>query len=241
MNREWNHQSGEFTPGQAAMTAQASGEDIHATGDMRDIPPRVGMSDKAGPGVRLTGPLRPNGKRELVGAPFLRSSCRWWWLCGLLVAGLPLGDQNRTDAAEIASRSRWIKLADEDGLISQGRGPASASARLVVTQRSENQGVGAACDSQTHQIRELGQLCQTQKWLKRYKTGMFANLAMLANTFSCFARFANANHAVIPGKHSVWRGTGQLRESFMHSLLWELTASASKLAFVSAERDGDFG
>ncbi len=43
------------------------------------------------------------------------------------------------------------------------------------------EGPAVTANRQTLRNRELGQLCQTQKWLKRYKTGMFANLA---NVFS---------------------------------------------------------
>ena len=46
------------------------------------------------------------------------------------------------------------------------------------------EGPAVTANCQTLRNRELGQLCQTQKWLKRYKTGMFANLANLANVFS---------------------------------------------------------
>ncbi len=46
------------------------------------------------------------------------------------------------------------------------------------------EGVGVEADRQTLRNRELGQHCQLAMWLKRYKTGMFANLANLANVFS---------------------------------------------------------
>ncbi len=46
------------------------------------------------------------------------------------------------------------------------------------------QGPAVSANRQTLRNRELGQLGQTQMWLKRYKTGMFANLANLANVIS---------------------------------------------------------
>ncbi len=49
-----------------------------------------------------------------------------------------------------------------------------------VSVQTAAQGLDATANRQTLRNRELGQLCQTQKWLKRYKTGMFANLANLA-------------------------------------------------------------
>ncbi len=53
-----------------------------------------------------------------------------------------------------------------------------------VSLQAAAQGLGATANRQTLRNRELGQLGQTQMWLKRYKTGMFANLANLANVFS---------------------------------------------------------
>ncbi len=53
-----------------------------------------------------------------------------------------------------------------------------------VSVQAAAQGLGVGANRQTLRNRELGQLGQTQMWLKRYKTGMFANLANLANVFS---------------------------------------------------------
>ena len=53
-----------------------------------------------------------------------------------------------------------------------------------VSVQAAAQGLGVEANRQTLRNRELGQLGQTQMWLKRYKTGMFANLANLANVFS---------------------------------------------------------
>ncbi len=61
---------------------------------------------------------------------------------------------------------------------------ARAAVRSNSTFGLRQQGVVAVTYGQTQRNRELGQLCQTQTGLKRYKIGMLANLAMLANVFS---------------------------------------------------------
>ncbi len=60
----------------------------------------------------------------------------------------------------------------------------------------------------SQQNRDVGQHCQTENWSKRYKTGMFANLAMLAkqirkNAFGCPSRM-NVSEACLKSPCWSW-------------------------------------
>ncbi len=149
-----------------------------------DDRPRTGMIGGTVAGDGGDGPVRPTAQRGVVGPPFFRTArCRLWF-CGLLGLGLLFGSQFQFDGAIHVAENVCRQFADQDALIFQDGESTCAWARFVAARRSENQGVGASSLSQVLQNREGCQLGQTQKWLKRYKTGMLANLAMFANEFA---------------------------------------------------------
>ena len=143
-----------------------------------------------------------HAKPRRIGPPFVRTAC--WCVClsGLLGLGLWLGLAGKVDDAQGAAEIARCELVGRDSFTWQGGVPFPIAARSVAPSHSPNPGVGASSDSQTQQNRELGQLCQTQKWLKRYRIGMFANLAMLANTFSQIRPDAVAKLAEVWGRNS---------------------------------------
>ncbi len=202
MNREHSNQQHGIGSLNARTTRRVRGREAQAgteTGrDRSDL--RVG--DKAGASVGPVRPRRSNEKRGLVGPPLFRMACCWLWLCGLLGVVSLLGHQVGAAAAENIARSDRSRPTCGDALISEGRGPVCALAPFASALRSENHGDRASSESQTLQIRELGQLGQTQKWLKRYKTGMFANLANFANTISKNQPGAVPNPAIVFRGHS---------------------------------------
>ncbi len=134
----------------------------------------------SGPGAssRSTGgridPSRQDGHQRLVGPPIFLTACGWFLIRQRYGLGLFLMFWGQATKG----------FADPFRIVCQGWAPTNGTARIGAPFRLRRQGVGASRHGQTQQIRELGQLCQTQKWLKRYKTGMLANLAMFANTFS---------------------------------------------------------
>ncbi len=74
------------------------------------------------------------------------------------------------------------------------------------------EGPAVTANRQTLRNRELGQLCQTQKWLKRYKTGMFANLANLAKQICEMVRWSRGSESVLcrPKSASAFASTMRL-------------------------------
>ncbi len=62
------------------------------------------------------------------------------------------------------------------------------------------EGVLVAVNRQTLQNREGCQPCQQTMWLKRYKTGMFANLANLAKQIREMVRWPRGNNSVLFGR-----------------------------------------
>ncbi len=75
----------------------------------------------------------------------------------------------------------WLQRAGSPGC---RRSRLTAAAFFVgadeVPVPGQSEGVFGTANRQTLRNRELGQLGQREMWLKRYKTGMFANLANLA-------------------------------------------------------------
>ncbi len=132
-----------------------------------------------------------------------------WWLSAVARSAVARGPGGRwSDTWRGSYRGRvgtgdWVRI--EGGGVTDGRGGGgwcrswmrgagslecrnhllAADAFFVRAKELSVQAPAAGpvvkANRQTLRNRELGQLCQTQKWLKRYKTGMFANLANLAN------------------------------------------------------------
>ena len=125
---------------------------------------------------------------------------RWWWL------GESLGVRAFHAVAEIVVRTvlrvvtsmaraaqwaievawAWVETgAKALARSGAGRGVLASTqpVRSGVMLRGGKFRVGGASRGQTLRNRDVGQLGQTQNKLKRYKTGMFANLANLANVF----------------------------------------------------------
>ncbi len=126
-------------------------------------------------GLSRVGPRHQHGA---VGPPAFLTACGWYLFSQLQDLWLFL-KVHRQVTADLAFRAPKSFAA----LIGQGEPSSSAAASRGSVCVLGGPGVGAASHGQTLRNRELGQLCQTQKWLKRYKTGMFANLANLANVF----------------------------------------------------------
>ncbi len=159
----------------ASLSETATAAPIQHTG----VPADVGTSTTGQHRVRglrncHRGPTRPNAKPGLVEPPrFLTAFC-WFFFCRQPRLGLFL----KTCGSTTARLASLFKLSGETEVL------AGAASRTNSTWGLRRRGARTTAFDQTQQNRELGQLCQTQKWLKRYKTGMFANLAMLANVFS---------------------------------------------------------
>ncbi len=122
------------------------------------------------------------GREPLIGPSSFLAACSWFlfsWLPSLgrlLMAGGPTTRQ--------LARQARTTLMGCVRFVGRWWAPANVAARIDSTLGLRRKSARAATICQTLRNRELGQLCQLGKWLKRYKTGMFANLAMLANVFS---------------------------------------------------------
>ena len=130
-----------------------------------------------------------------------------WWLSAVARSARGLGgrwsDTRRGSYRDRVRTGDWVSIEGGGGTDERGggggwyrswmRGVGSLECRdrrltadaFFVRAKELSVQVPAAgpvvkANRQTLRNRELGQLCQTQKWLKRYKTGMFANLANLA-------------------------------------------------------------
>ncbi len=139
-------------------------------------------------------------------------------------------------ATTLAGRTR-NKLAGQVGFHRQEGTPADAAARSVATCGWGAGRVAPQPQGQTQQIRELGQLGQPQKWLKRYKTGMFANLAMLANVFSP-NRPATGQHPrhvrpFPPQAHPAWGPGARRSEDLCRGILNEAPRQSVSFARTS--------
>ncbi len=124
--------------------------------------------------VRHVALSRQGGKPELLGTPIFLTVCFEFLIWQRRALGLFLKAccQAIADVAGQLGLSRLVEVFVDS---------AATSEAFFGGHRSR---VGTSKPGQTLRNRELGQLCQTKNWLKRYKTGMFANLAMLANDFS---------------------------------------------------------
>ncbi len=132
--------------------------------------PQDGVKRGVRAGGSRVGSPRPVDHQWRERSPGLLVACCWCLFSGL---------RSLRDLLKAGGRAQNM-LADRIGRGGQDGAAVSLDAFFGGCRND----VRAARNGQTQQNRELGQLCQTQKWLKRYKIGMFANLAMLANTFS---------------------------------------------------------
>ncbi len=139
----------------------------------------------------------------------------WWWLSAVVRSLSRTGVR----PADARCGSRRGRVVTGDGVVidrgggwfrSWMRGADSRDRRgsLVTTQAffvgadgaswlSLAEGSAVTANRQTLRNRELGQLCQRGMWLKRYKTGMFANLAMLAKQICKTFRRPRGNESVL--------------------------------------------
>ncbi len=185
MNRECKNQSREWGMWRAVRAASVGGQPALAWFGMRAARARSAVWREGAAqlawavGVCHVGLPRQRRQQGLVGPPFFLIA-----FCGVLLSrlrGLGLFLQGRSQIvgnapAEISSGNRITN-------VSWGWSGASVAARSGSSLRWEKSRVGGSTRGQMHRNRDVGQLGQTQISLKRYKIGMFANLAMLANDF----------------------------------------------------------
>ncbi len=125
----------------------------------------------------------------------------WWW--SAVVRSMMGAGGRRSDIRSGPRRPRVVTDGDGGGADESGGGawvgdwlrrasPRDGRANFLaaegflvgaggVSVQGSAHGLLVTANAQTLRNRDVGQLGQTQKWLKRYKTGMFANLANLAN------------------------------------------------------------
>ncbi len=116
---------------------------------------------------------RSDAAGPAVGPPASLPACGWFLFSQLLSLRRIL-NACRNAAEEFA---RLLRFSDRIGTT------ASAAMRTNATLSLRTPSVGEPMRGQTLRNTDLCQLGQTQISFKRYKTGMFANLAMLANVF----------------------------------------------------------
>ncbi len=190
MNHQHHNSSGEFTSRGAAETGSIAGHAAPALGETKlaSVSTHIGRRDNddnsssRGPDLRINRRRRVRQPKQ-GGPPMLVTNCGGFLWDQLRSLMLFLKGWGNTPNA-IAGQARH-RLAGRIGLFGLvGALTRGAMARSNSTLGLRRQRFGAVRGGQTLRNKELGQLCQTQKWIKRYKTGMFANLAMLANVFS---------------------------------------------------------
>ncbi len=143
-------------------------------GSLRQYAPLCGF----GP-VGQHGPSRACVQQRWVGPPVFLTACCWFWLDRLRKLGLFVM------VCGWAAEEIELPIAGQVRKLCLGKIGRSCQYRMMAVRASVGGlHVSSSMPGQALRNRELGQLCQTQKWLKRYKTGMFANLANLANVFS---------------------------------------------------------